>query len=352
MISRSKTTLIALALLSSLTLTGCDFTASLHTSPPPPIETESDAPETSAYDVWYNTFQTAMDSNPYDQWLEAAEADGQMPYPMYAEYLAFWKSELRYTVQSAAPLFEDTDEYRVWRDSMEEWLDASSETFRLELSQLEAEWPRLEVIIPHCESLRQKTIDAKKFCYVMETQVRPDEQTSLTSLTWRWTPDRLDTAGEAIQAEEAIYGFLRTPEAQARWQDGRMMLVDLDGDGIEECLVDGGGSEIDLLHYRNGRICEYTLGFRSVTYVYADGTVSFSTGQGYGQCRYTFTDSGYEWTELWFTRFPPNDGEDIGDMYFIAEKPVSEAELLAYIDTLCDEKVEWIPLAPKTVSMG
>ncbi len=197
-----------MAFLASLALSGCENSQSSQSPKKIPLETESGAiTETTVettldpQSAWQAAFDEAMDANPYDQWLESAKDDGRMPYEMYAEYLSFWKSEFRYTLQSAAPLFDDADAYRSWRDSMEDWLDASAEALRREMTQMGSQASKLEVIIPHCESVRQKTVDAKKFCYVMETQESPCEPETLTSFAWRWTPDELGTAGESILSD-------------------------------------------------------------------------------------------------------------------------------------------------------
>ncbi len=86
---------------------------------------------------------------------------------------------------------------------MEDWLDASAEALQLEMTQMGSQGSKLEVIIPHCENVRQKTMNAKKFCYVIETQERPGDDAPVAAFNWRWTLDELDTAKEAIKAEEA-----------------------------------------------------------------------------------------------------------------------------------------------------
>ena len=84
---------------------------------------------------------------------------------IYAEYLAFWKDEFAYTIESCKMIFNNGEQYEQWKSNMQQWLVASQETLKTEMDVMNVSLGQLEVIIPHCEMIRQKTIDMKHFLY-------------------------------------------------------------------------------------------------------------------------------------------------------------------------------------------
>ena len=159
-------------------------------------ESSEDSSETeeetslSPQEIEYKKFQDSVDSNVYDKWLEEKLAEGiNSPNNIYAKYLALWKNELSYTIEGGSSLFENSSKYETWKTNLEEWLNYTSTTLRLEMNQFFGSMEQLEVIIPHCELVRQKVIDTKYFLYKLEIQNAMFEDASITfpdiSIKWR-----------------------------------------------------------------------------------------------------------------------------------------------------------------------
>ncbi len=118
---------------------------------------------------FYRIFQESINSNSYDKWLKAELSKANRPdKEIYAEYLAFWKNELTFTIEYGKSLFDDVDIYNQWKYNLEQWVLFSQETLKLEMNSFDATMPQLEVIIPYCELIRQKVIDTKYFLYYLE----------------------------------------------------------------------------------------------------------------------------------------------------------------------------------------
>ena len=115
----------------------------------------------------YEYFHDNINQNVYDKWLIAEQAEGvRSEKEIYAEYLAFWKNEFAFTIESGKDLFKDTNEYNAWKNELEQWLESAQETLKIEIDILgSAEVQQLEVIVPHCKLIRQKVIDTKYFLY-------------------------------------------------------------------------------------------------------------------------------------------------------------------------------------------
>ena len=147
-------------------------------------ETNESEEETtlSPQDIEYKKFQDSVNSNAYDKWLEEKLKDGiDSPKNIYAKYLALWKNELAYTIGYGEQLFEDFSKYEAWKKNLEEWLAYTSGTLTLEMNQLLGSMTQLEVIIPHCDLVRQKVIDTKYFLYKLEIQNADFDDASISS---------------------------------------------------------------------------------------------------------------------------------------------------------------------------
>ena len=127
-----------------------------------------DAFQTDSYreDKVSQFFSSAIQENPYDQWLKNEWEKGERAEKtIYAEYLAFWKDEFAYTIESCKMIFEDDEQYEQWSNHMRQWLAAAQEALKSEMDVMNVSLAQLEVILPYCEMVRQKTIDMKHFLY-------------------------------------------------------------------------------------------------------------------------------------------------------------------------------------------
>lgn len=125
----------------------------------------------SPQNEFYLSFQTSVNSNPYDKWLAEELSNGERAEKeIYSEYLILWKQELLFTIETAEKLFENKDIYSQWKSELEQWLIHTQEVLKVEMNLMGATMPQLEVIIPHCELIRQKVVDTKKFVYYLENE--------------------------------------------------------------------------------------------------------------------------------------------------------------------------------------
>lgn len=156
------------------------------------IDTDIDSDETTSNNTndspqleFYRTFQETINSNAYDKWLKAELSKAnRSDKEIYAEYLAFWKNELTFTIECGKSLFDDVDAYNQWKYNLEQWVVFSQETLKLEMNSFDATMPQLEVIIPHCELIRQKVIDTKHFLYYLEFETTGNNR----EIDINWSP--------------------------------------------------------------------------------------------------------------------------------------------------------------------
>ena len=128
-------------------------------------------PKDSPQLEFYKVFQEAIDSNQYDKWLEQELLKGERAdKTIYSEYLALWKEELLFTIESAEQVFDNKDFYSQWKNELEQWMIHTQDILKLEMNLMGNTMNQLEVIIPSCELLRQKVIDTKKFLYYYENE--------------------------------------------------------------------------------------------------------------------------------------------------------------------------------------
>lgn len=114
----------------------------------------------------YQFFHESVEENPYDKWLKNELGRGERAKKtIYAEYLAFWKDELVFTIESGEVIFDEKEQYEQWKSDMQQWLVISQDILKNEMNMMNYSLGQLEVIIPYCEMVRQKAIDAKRFIY-------------------------------------------------------------------------------------------------------------------------------------------------------------------------------------------
>ena len=140
---------------------GHDSDSDQTTSPVEDSQTDFSQP-----DKVYQYFSSCVGENPYDKWLKAELEKGERAEKtIYAEYLALWKEELAFTAESGEAAFDDQAQYEQWKSDIRQWLVISQEILKSEMDMMNCSLGELEVIVPYCEMVRQKTIDAKRFLY-------------------------------------------------------------------------------------------------------------------------------------------------------------------------------------------
>lgn len=141
--------------------------------------------ELSATEKEYVRFRDFVDWNIYDRWLELKISEGVDSLTwIYGEYLKNWYAEFEFTLDYAKDLFENEEEYLVWKSKNEEWLKITRELLNKEVNQFTDEMHRLEIIIPYSELIRQKVIDIKYFLYTLENDT-VNKITDYISLQWK-----------------------------------------------------------------------------------------------------------------------------------------------------------------------
>ena len=117
--------------------------------------------------------------------------------------------------------------------------------------------------------------------------------------------------------------------------------VDLDGDSINELIIDCGDTLI--LRYYEGTVCFYEFTFRSLYYLQTDGSYSWNhTGSDfeYGENQIYFEGSALKTRELWRI---VNDGEPDAE-YYIGDKKVTQEEISKYFEDNPKTRIEFSPL--------
>ena len=141
----------------------------------------NDSPQLKSYRI----FQESVNSNSYDKWLETTLTYDSLPITQaYGRYCVYWKNELSFTIEKAKILFEDENKYLAWKDDLYTWLQITQETYQNEINSMDVMMNRLEITIPYCKLIRQKVIDTKYFCYILECNVMNNNSTNPIGLEW------------------------------------------------------------------------------------------------------------------------------------------------------------------------
>ena len=117
--------------------------------------------------------------------------------------------------------------------------------------------------------------------------------------------------------------------------------VDLDGDSINELIIDCGDTLI--LRYYEGTVYFYEFTFRSLYYLKTDGSYSWNhTGSDfeYGENQIYFEGAALKTREIWRII---NDGEPDAE-YYIGDKMVTQEEILKYFEDNPKTKIKFSPL--------
>ena len=118
----------------------------------------------------------------------------------------------------------------------------------------------------------------------------------------------------------------------------RIILIDLNEDGIPEAIVEHGCS-VYILYYHEGVLREMFVANTNNAGMYGlkvDGTACYSasTGNSYGARRLRVNGGNAEWVDLWRV-------EDGGKRFYVQGVEVTKAEFVAYDNGMCKEHASW-----------
>ena len=143
--------------------------------------------------------------------------------------------------------------------------------------------------------------------------------------------------GEMACLKDVRTPYLDIPLAEM-WEDISYAYLDMDGDGIEECVLFCG--DILILRGYEGQGYLYEFLFNHMHTIYADGSFAWSDGGAYGLSRLTFDGTGVQIRELWRV-----EGDGTPDAaYFVEGRQVTKTESDAFIATCPTVPVEQIPM--------
>ena len=148
------------------------------------------------------------------------------------------------------------------------------------------------------------------------------------------------TTNEQIYLRDCKTPYMQAPLSDVA--DLGYAQVDLDGDGVQEFVIECGDTLI--LRYYEGTVYLYEFTFRNLYYLNANGTYSWNHNGvdfEYGEKRIAFDGTKLASKELWRI---VNDGEPNAE-YYIDIQRVTKEELLRHIDkTPKTERLEFAPL--------
>lgn len=143
--------------------------------------------------------------------------------------------------------------------------------------------------------------------------------------------------GETAYIRDWRTPCLDTPLSEI-WASIRYAYLDMDGDGIHECVLDCG---IDLLVLRGyeGKVYLYEYPFTHMTRLYEDGSFAFVQrhNDAYGRARLTFDGLRNEIREIY--RVERDDTPD--EVYVLEGRQVTRAEMEAFIAKEQLVTVDW-----------
>lgn len=144
--------------------------------------------------------------------------------------------------------------------------------------------------------------------------------------------------GEMAYLKDIRTPYLGIPLTEM-WEDISYAYLDMDGDGIEECVLFC-GVDILILRGHEGRGYLYAFPFNHMNTLYADGSFSWSDDGAYGQSRLTFDGINARIRELWRVK-----GDGTPDaVYFVEGQQVTKTELDAFVAACPAAPLEWTPM--------
>ena len=152
------------------------------------------------------------------------------------------------------------------------------------------------------------------------------------------------TVGEALPLyylKDFKFSGVRLDEAGPLQQ----AFVDINGDGLNECIVTGFSNDSLLLYYHDGHVYFTNLNVYYEDF-HTDGSCAWNDtsagGHEYGESQLFFDGNTWESTELWRV---VNDGETDA-AYYVGGEQVSKEVLSAYTRNRVTTAVEFSPFAP------
>lgn len=330
---------------------GHDSDSDQTTSPVEDSQTDFSQP-----DKVYQYFSSCVSENPYDKWLKAELEKGERAEKtIYAEYLALWKEELAFTAESGEAAFDDQAQYEQWKSDIRQWLVISQEILKSEMNRMNCSLGELEVIVPYCEMVRQKTIDVKRFLYyhaVFSTL------TPYTNIEIHWCCKHSQAMPDdylqiiksekpfLLMGEEVLLEHYKSPYLQKylnQCDTVQYTVLDMDGDGEEEVLIRGWTDDILVLHEEDGVVYGFDFTFREMYNVKTEGSYCWNANQGksYGCSKLLFRKGTCSKIEL--SRVEHIDNGT--DCYFVNDTEVDREAYDSFTESCVDvDYVTWYPL--------
>ena len=120
-------------------------------------------------------------------------------------------------------------------------------------------------------------------------------------------------------------------------------ILDMDGDGINEYVIQSPDKDHIVLHYYGGKVLSYCFDKNNFYNLNADGSYSWNyTGSDfeYGENQIYFEGSALKTREIWRI---VNDGEPDAE-YYIGDKQVTKEDILKYIEDNPKTRIEFSSL--------
>ena len=173
--------------------------------------------------------------------------------------------------------------------------------------------------------------------------VQPNWYRTLYGTLFEWALSNQYALHIGDTGEMAYLKDIRTPylgiPLTEMWEDISYAYLDMDGDGIEECVLFC-GVDILILRGHEGRGYLYAFPFNHMNTLYADGSFSWSDNGAYGQSRLTFDGINARIRELWRVK-----GDGTPDaVYFVEGQQVTKTELDAFVAACPAAPLEWTPM--------
>jgi len=145
----------------------------------------------------------------------------------------------------------------------------------------------------------------------------------------------LEAYKSVLERNDMLQDFLaETAESGKTLTPARFAILDLDGDGIPEAVVELSDEYpyfYQILHFENGVLYGNFLSVREFGDLKEDGSFAWSGGagdNGYGRLR--FNASEYVVEKLAYIQ-TSTDGDDVSVSYYIGDEPVTREEYDAFV---------------------
>lgn len=160
-----------LSILFILHFVGCDASACTNNEVASSGESEPVQNTVLSKEELNSAFLSSVSENPHDKWREEKWAEGIMsPLQIGIEERELWINEMKFTIEQAEYLFDNAEAYNSWKSELEDWLEATCQACSDQTSLMSSTGELCDVILDNNELIRQKTIDVKFFCYLMEIE--------------------------------------------------------------------------------------------------------------------------------------------------------------------------------------